>query len=77
MRADVDKGGANYLDVSDRTSKVLQGWQDKFSAAKTAFDVERGFCTTGFRLDGGDCGMDRDACVWQLSQNFTIYGIIQ
>lgn len=76
VRSDVDFTGINYLEITSRISNVLQRWQNNFQEAENSFKTIDGFEFTGFELNGGDCGMDKENCVWQFQQSFTIYGII-
>lgn len=76
VRADVDFNGINYLEITSRISNALQKWQNNFHEAEDEFKIDNEFDFTGFQLEGGDCGMDKDNCVWQFQQSFTIYGII-
>ena len=41
------------------------------------FNLENAFTVTGFNLTGGDCGLDRENCIWQFQQGFSIYGIVE
>lgn len=76
VRSDTDFNGANYLSITEKISDVLQEWQNDFSSLD-CFSLLGAFNITGFNLTGGDCGLDKDNCIWQYSQGFTIYGIIE
>lgn len=76
VRADVDKTGINYLDVTDIISSTLHEYQKSFFDYHEEFKIDDKFEPTGFRLDGGDCGMDRENCTWTYNQQFTLIGII-
>lgn len=76
VRSDIDCSGMKYDEISEKIQDVLQTWQKTFDASHTAFSIENEFDETGFQLDGGDCGLDRESKVWQFTQSFTIYGII-
>lgn len=77
VRSDVDYSGKTYIDVSSLISDLFQNWQNNYSKGNEDFTIQDTFFYTGFNLDGGDCGIDRDNCIWQYSQTFTIYGVIR
>ena len=76
VRSEVDFGGKNYLDITAELSDIFQQWQNDFCLLNE-LNIPNQFEITGFQLSGGDCGIDRDNCVWQFSQGFSIFGIIQ
>lgn len=76
MRAEVDVTGKSYLDVTDIISSVTHKWQKSYSDYATDFNIEDEFQPTGFNLDSGDVGIDKENCVWTFQQTFTLYGII-
>lgn len=77
VRAEMDAAGIGYLEVTDVVSGVIYPWQKKFSNYADAFTVAGEFDPTGFRLDGGDCGLDVGNGAWTWRQDFTIQGIIK
>ena len=76
VRSDIDFNGQTYLDLTSRLQEVMQTWQKDFQSSHVAFSIDNEFDETGFQLNGGDCGIDRESKVWQFSQSFTIFGII-
>ena len=76
VRTDIDFNGKTYLDITTLVSDVLQDWQNNFDSL-SVFDVQGYFSVTGLNLTGGDCGLDRDNGVWQYSQGFSVYGIVE
>ena len=76
VRSDEDYNGMNYLEITSLISDALQDWQNDFGKL-TTFNLDGLFRVTGFNLTGGDCGLDIENCVWQYSQSFTIYGIVE
>ena len=76
VRSDIDFDGKTYLDLTTAMQSIMQTWQKDFQSSHVDFSIENEFDETGFQLDGGDCGIDRESKVWQFSQSFTIYGII-
>jgi len=76
-RADVDYDGAGYLEVAETILGALHVWQKDIDAACRDFDVEGEFSTAGMRMDGGDCGLDKEAKVWTCTENLTLYGCIE
>jgi len=77
IRSDVDVGGESWLSATDAANNVIQNWQDWYSRYAQDLSVENEFHPTGFRTDGGDCGIDRQAKVWQWTQTFTLLGVIE
>ena len=77
VRSDMDYNGRDYLAITTMLSNMLQKWQSDFSTVDNDFAISNQFNPTGFQLTGGDCGLDRDANIWQWSQTISIYGIIQ
>lgn len=77
VRSDIDYNGKSYLEVTDLVNKVLHKWQKSYDDYYDDFTIEGEFEATGFQLDGGDCGIDKQNCAWNFLQQFTIYGIIQ
>lgn len=77
MRAEIDNTGKTYLDVTDVMSSVTHKWQKSYSEYAQDFMIQNEFQPTGFNLDSGDVGIDKENCVWSFSQAFTLYGIIE
>jgi len=75
IRAERDAKGADYLSITSALSAVIYAWHKTFATGKADFDILNEFIYTGFRLDGGDCGMDRDRGTWTWIQTFTLQGI--
>lgn len=75
MRADSDSTGQYYIDVTSTLQDTLHAWQKSFNSFHDDFTIA-GFEPTGFRLDGGDCGLDRENCTWTFTQQFTLNGIV-
>lgn len=75
IRAELDAVAADYLEIARIITDDLQKFHRSFDDGKAIFEAD-GFNFTGFRLDGGDCGINPDACVWTLVQQFTVQGII-
>ena len=76
VRAEVDSDGKDYLQMSEVLANVIHSWQKQYSNYATDFEIDGEFCPTGFVIDNSDVGLDRENCVWQYSQSFTLYGII-
>lgn len=76
MRADVDYKGLGYLAVTEAMQNVTHRWQKSYSDCESDFAISGDFQPTGFTIDSGDVGLDKENCVWSFSQAFTIYGII-
>jgi len=57
-------------------SNILHTWQKSYQAYSTDFQIEDEFQPTGFNLESGDVGLDKEACIWQYTQTFNLYGII-
>lgn len=76
MRADVDITGKGYLDVTDVISSITHKWQKSYAEYSTDFAIADEFEPTGYNLDSGDVGLDKENCVWSFTQSFTLYGII-
>lgn len=64
MRADEDETGKGYLDVTDVISSVTHKWQKSYDEYATDFAIADEFQPTGFNLDSGDVGLDKENCVW-------------
>lgn len=77
MRADVDVNGKSYLDVTEALQSVTHRWQKSYSNYAQDFEIDDEFQPTGFNIDSGDVGIDKENCVWTFSQAFTLYGIIE
>ena len=77
MRAESDARGATRLAAAEAVALLLIDWQDDFAAFAAAFGGIDGFTPCGFRLAGGDVGLDRTSTVWSWRQNFTIHAIIR
>ena len=76
-RAEIDAQGTGWMAATETVKNLLQGWQAAFSAVQADFEIADEFKPSGFSLEGGDLGLDRDNCIWQFSQSFNLYGIIQ
>ena len=76
MRADVDCGGNTYFDVTDALQQVTHRWQKSYTNYAEDFAINDEFQPTGFNIDSGDVGLDKENCVWTFNQSFTLYGII-
>ena len=76
MRADVDITGKGYKDVTSIISSITHKWQKSYGEYATDFAIENEFQPTGYNLDSGDVGLDKENCVWNFTQSFTLYGII-
>lgn len=76
MRADVDATGSQYLQATSILQDTMHKWQKSFQQYHSDFVVADQFEPTGFRLDGGDCGVDRETCIWSFNQQFSVMGII-
>lgn len=76
LRAETDPRGLTRLAVAEAVASVLHAWQDSFAAFAADFADIDGLRPCGFRLDGGDVGLDRDAATWTFSQSFTINAIL-
>lgn len=76
IRADVDYDGITYLEKSEQILNVLYRYQKSFTSYRDDFIIEDEFKPVGFRLDSGDCGIDKDKCLWTVTQSCTIMGII-
>lgn len=76
MRAEADATGRSYLNATDVISSVTHKWQKSYGDYATDFAIEDEFQPTGYNLDSGDVGLDKENCVWTFQQNFTLYGII-
>jgi hypothetical protein len=76
MRAEIDYTGKLLLDVSNAVSSLMHKWQKRFNDYESAFIIDDKFQPTGFKLDGGDVGLDETKTVWTYAQSFTIQGII-
>ena len=76
LRAETDFDGARIKSAASAITSVIWAWQDSFLLFAGDFaDIAR-FTPIGFRLDGGDVGIDRAARVWTFSQNLTICGVV-
>lgn len=76
MRADVDITGKGYKDVTSIISSITHKWQKSYGEYATDFAIENEFQPTGYNLDSGDVGLDKENCVWNFTQSFSLYGII-
>lgn len=76
VRAEVDSTGQDYLATTQLVSDILHAWQKSYQAYSTDFRIEDEFQPTGFNLESGDVGLDKEACIWQYTQTFNLYGII-
>lgn len=77
VRAEVDGGGNGYMDATAAVSETIHAWQKSFSEYAEDFAIEDEFIPTGFNIESGDIGLDRESCIWQFNQSFTLYGIIK
>lgn len=77
IRAEIDAKGVDYLAITGALTSVLNAWQRSYSDGKTDFDIENDFTFTGFRLDGGDCGVDWVQKTWTWIQNLTVQGVFK
>lgn len=75
IKAELDAKGVDYLTITNILTNVLAAWHKSYAVGKADFELEDEFLFTGFRLDGGDCGIDRDHNTWTWMQGFTIQGI--
>lgn len=73
IRADVDFNGNDYLDITDKINQVFQEWQNDFTSYEQLFNIQE-FIPTGYQLNGGNVGMDRNECIWTVQQSMIIYG---
>lgn len=76
IRAEVDSTGKDYFAATQVVSDVLHAWQKSYDAYSTDFAIENEFQPTGFNLESGDVGLNKEDCVWQYSCSFNLYGII-
>ena len=77
IRAETDANGVSYLAVADVIAAVLHSWQTDYSTGAADFAIANEFLFSGFRLDGGDCGLDVDKTLFTYIQNLAIQGIFQ
>ena len=75
IRAETDANGVSYLAVADVIAAVLHAWNVDYGTGAADFAIADEFLFSGFRLDGGDCGLDVENTLWTYIQNFTIQGI--
>lgn len=76
VRADADSTGQDYMALTEIVSGILHAWQKSYQAYAEDFQIEDEFQPTGFNLESGDAGLDKEACIWQYTQTFNLYGII-
>lgn len=76
VRAEVDSTGQDYLATTSVVSDVLHAWQKSYATYAADFAIENEFQPTGFNLESGDVGLNKEDCIWQYSCSFNIYGII-
>ena len=76
MRSDSDPTGKDYLQTTETIQGAMQLWQRDFGLYHEDFSTVNGFEPTGFRLDGGDCGLDKENAIWTFAQSFTMFGNI-
>lgn len=76
IRVEEDVGGENYLAISDAIQNVMNSWQRSYAGYSATFAIDGEFKPTGFRIDGGDCGLDSDFSTWSMSQSCSAQGII-
>lgn len=77
VRSDADYNGRTYLDVTEGVVNALHRVQKSFQQFSQRFEIEGEWDAVGFRMDGGDCGLDKENCVWQYTQSVAVDGIIQ
>lgn len=77
IRADIDYDGKTYLDMSEKILNVLYHYQKTYDNVYNDFLIEGEYTPVGFRLDSGDCGIDKENCLWTVSQNCVFFGIIE
>lgn len=75
LRADIDYGGKNYLDVCDILLEQFEKWQKCLDDAHQDFSTPK-FSMVGFQLENGNNAADPDKVVWQYKHNFTVYGVV-
>lgn len=75
VRAETDANGVDYLAITNAIAAVLHSWNTSYSTGAADFNIADEFLFSGFRLDGGDCGLDVDNTLWTWQQNCTIQGI--
>lgn len=75
VRAEMDANGVDYLAITDAISAVLHHWNISYPDGAEDFAIDGEFLYSGFRLEGGDCGLDVDKTLWTWAQNFLIQGI--
>lgn len=76
IRAEVDSTGQDYMKATSVVADVLHNWQKDYGAYANDFTIEEEFQPTGFNLESGDVGLNKEDCIWQYSCTFNIYGII-
>lgn len=76
VRAEMDARGVGYLEITDAVSGAIYPWQKKYANYANDFTIASEFEPTGFRHDGGDCGLDVHDGTWYWRQDFTVQGII-
>lgn len=74
VRDELDPTGEAFAAASEAVMDLLQGWQTSIADTKAAFTVS-GFNPHGLRVDGGN-GVTHSDGAWQLSQSFTLRGIV-
>ena len=77
VRADMDTTGQGYLAMTQIVSDILHSWQKSYASYSQDFMIEDEFQPTGFNLESGDVGLDKEARIWQYTHTFNLYGIIQ
>lgn len=77
FRMEMDADGRGYLDRAEKIVALFVGWHKSYANYAADFAIQNKFSPTGFRLDGGDGGLDVQAGVWTLLQDFTVQGIVK
>lgn len=75
MRIENDNNGTGYIEATELIQDKIHSWQKSYLDMNRELSSD-GFNPTGFRIDGGDCGLDKTSRIWQFSQTFTIQGVI-
>lgn len=76
VRAETDATSALRLAATDALTALLSRWHYVVEDVAADFAGIDGFDPVGFRLDGGDVGLDRASSAWNYSHNFTLRGVI-
>lgn len=76
VRADKDATGQGYLGMTQLVSDILHAWQKSYASYAEDFAIENEFQPTGFNLESGEVGLDKEARIWQYTHTFILHGII-